>query len=82
MMEILLKQRYLVGDLITFGGMAAVYRGQDLQENRAVALKLLQKTISTPSPSVACLQQEALLLASLRHPSIVQIFDEGQHDDL
>src|SRR5205807_18810 len=79
---ILLKQRYLVGDLITHGGMAEVYRGQDLQENRIVALKLLQKTISTYSESAACLRREALLLASLRHPSIVQIFDEGQHDDL
>ncbi|MFL5590748.1 MAG: serine/threonine-protein kinase, partial [Ktedonobacteraceae bacterium] len=82
MMEVLLKQRYLVGDLITLGGMAAVYRGQDLQENRAVALKLLQETTRTSSPSVVCLRREALLLASLRHPSIVQIFDEGQHDDL
>jgi serine/threonine-protein kinase len=79
---ILLKQRYLVGDLITRGGMAEVYRGQDLQENRTVALKLLQETISTSSASVECLRHEALLLASLRHPSIVQIFDEGQHDDL
>jgi eukaryotic-like serine/threonine-protein kinase len=29
----------------------------------------------------ACSRHEALLLAPLRHPSIVQIFDEGQHDD-
>lgn len=78
---ILLKQRYLVGNLIAHGGMAAVYRGQDLQENRTVALKLVQKTISTSSVPAVCLRREALLLASLRHPSIVQIFDEGQHDD-
>jgi serine/threonine-protein kinase len=79
---VLLKERYLVQQLIARGGMARVYRGLDLQEQRPVALKILQQTPSTPAMYLEHWRREGYLHAPLIHSHIVQLYDRGQQDDL
>ncbi len=56
------------------GGMGVVYRAEDLQLERPVALKLLPAELAKDPERVAWLEREARLLASLNHPNIAQIY--------
>jgi serine/threonine-protein kinase len=59
------------------GGMGMVYRARHIHLNRDVAIKLmLDDNSSTPEYQVR-FRAEANILASLRHPNIVQIHDAG-----
>nr|MBA3530963.1 serine/threonine protein kinase [Ardenticatenales bacterium] len=72
--------QYEVQALIASGGMAELYRGFDVNLERQVALKVLSEE-ATAQPDVAeRFRREARLLASLRHPHIVQIYDFGEQD--
>jgi eukaryotic-like serine/threonine-protein kinase len=72
---------YEIQALLGAGGMASVYRGFDQNLRRAVAIKVLSDPAAQPD-FIARFQQEARLIAGLRHPNIVQVYDFGQHDDL
>ncbi len=70
-----IADRFTVEALAGRGGMGAVYRAQDSQSGRRVALKLLY---SVTSPEVAYrFNREAVLLAELRHPAIVSYVAHG-----
>ena len=72
------SQRYQVTHLIARGGMAMVYRAQDLLLNRAVALKILYPELSADPTFVERFRREAQAAANLSHPNIVPVFDWGQ----
>jgi serine/threonine protein kinase len=57
------------------GGMGAVYKAFHPQLQRYVAVKFVLATAETDPDFIARFQQEALAVARLRHPHIVQIFD-------
>jgi len=71
-----------VGELIARGGMAEVYLGEHATLHRKVAVKIMRGTVDQDQETVARFQREAKVVASLRHPNIVQLFDyelmEGQ----
>ncbi len=64
----LIAERYRVNAPIGFGGFAEVYRCQDTQLKREVAIKVLTNENAT-------LEDEALTAAQLNHPNIVQVYD-------
>jgi serine/threonine-protein kinase len=71
---------YDVVALLGRGGMGVVYKARHLRLNRFVALKMLiTGTYAGPHERMR-FQREAEAVASLRHPSIVQIYDVGDHD--
>jgi eukaryotic-like serine/threonine-protein kinase len=72
---------YEIQSLLGTGGMANVYRGFDRNLRRQVAIKVLSDLAVQPDFAVR-FQQEARLIAGLRHPNIVQVYDFGQHDGL
>jgi|GEM_PF-4238133 len=70
----LLLGRYEVQDCIGTGGGGSVYRGMDVQLNRAVAIKRIQHQDRHR------FLREAKATARLQHPHIVSIFDMGEED--
>lgn len=74
------SNRYQVTHLIARGGMAMVYRAQDLFLNRAVALKILYPELSADPLFVERFRREAQAAANLSHPNIVPVFDWGEDD--
>ena len=67
--------RYRLGPEIGRGGMSVVYRADDLDLGRAVAVKLLAPHLSTDPQSRQRLLAEAQAVARLPHPHVVQVFD-------
>src|SRR5512147_1808990 len=57
------------------GGMAEVYLGTHLTLDRPVAVKVLHSYIEEDAGLLARFQREAKVVAGLRHPNIVQIYD-------
>ena len=74
------SNRYQVTHLIARGGMALVYRAQDLLLNRPVALKILYPELSSDPLFVERFRREAQAAANLSHPNIVPVFDWGEDD--
>jgi len=74
------SRRYQVTHLIARGGMATVYRAQDLMLNRPVALKVLYPELSVDQNFVERFRREAQAAANLSHPNIVPVFDWGEED--
>lgn len=58
------------------GGMGRVFKARQLSLNRIVALKMLE---DDDGDRKARFRTEAEAIAQLQHPSIVQIFDVGEH---
>ena len=76
----LYSHRYQVTHLIARGGMAMVYRAQDLLLNRPVALKILYPELSADPLFVERFRREAQAAAKLSHPNIVPVFDWGEDE--
>ena len=70
--------RYQVTHLIARGGMAIVYRAQDILLNRPVAIKTLYPELSADPSFVEGFRREAQAAANLSHPNIVPVFDWGE----
>ena len=61
--------------LLARGGMAEVYLGTHLALERPVAVKLLHSHIEEEPSLLERFHREAKVVAALRHPNIVQLFD-------
>jgi tetratricopeptide (TPR) repeat protein/tRNA A-37 threonylcarbamoyl transferase component Bud32 len=66
----------LVGKLAA-GGMGEVYRARDLKLKREVAIKTLRATDARPEV-VARFWAEAEVMAAVKHPHVVQVFELGK----
>jgi len=69
-----------IGKFLARGGMAEVYIGTHLTLDRLVAVKVLHSYIESDPDLLARFQREAKVVAGLRHPNIVQIFDFDTHE--
>jgi serine/threonine-protein kinase len=73
-----LAARYRLDEMIAEGGFAQVWRGYDLELQRAVAVKV-------PKPSrlqsADAFMVEARRVARLKHPGIVPVFDVGREGE-
>ncbi len=72
-----LSGRYELGDRLGSGGMSNVYRATDRILERTVAVKILAEHLSDDERFVARFRREALAVAKLVHPNIVQVYDTG-----
>jgi serine/threonine-protein kinase len=61
--------------------MSNVYRATDRILERTVAVKILAEHLSDDERFVARFRREALAVAKLIHPNIVQVYDTGIDDD-
>jgi len=74
--------RYEVIERVGGGGMALVYKAQDLLLNRNVAIKVLRQQFVHDEEFIRRFRREAQSAASLSHPNVVSIYDVGQEDDV
>jgi serine/threonine protein kinase len=72
-----LSGRYQTGERLGSGGMSNVYKATDLILERTVAVKVLAEHLSDDERFVARFRREALAVARLIHPNIVQVYDTG-----
>jgi eukaryotic-like serine/threonine-protein kinase len=73
----ILSGRYEIGDRLGSGGMSSVHQATDLILERTVAVKILAEHLSDDERFVARFRREALAVAKLIHPNIVQVYDTG-----
>jgi len=70
--------RYELVDVVGLGSMGVVWSARDPELRRTVALKLLWG--EDRADARARLLREARVLARLRHPNVLVIYDVGEHD--
>ena len=73
--------RYSLYQLLGGGGMAKVYLAHDEVLDRHVALKILRDQYAEDEQFVERFRREARSAASLSHPNIVSIYDQGRSED-
>jgi serine/threonine protein kinase len=76
-----LGDRYHVENVIGQGGMAVVYRAQDIKHDRPVAIKVMRPEISAALGRERFLS-EISIAARLQHPHILPLIDSGDVDGL
>ncbi len=69
---------YEVYEQIGKGGMAEVYRARQIALKREAAIKILPTDSATKDEFRRRFEREAQMIAALRHPNIVQIYDYGE----
>lgn len=74
--------RYQVIERIGGGGMALVYKAQDILLNRYVAIKVLRQQFVNDEEFIRRFRREAQSAASLSHPNVVSVYDVGQEEDV
>ncbi|HUN09015.1 MAG TPA: protein kinase [Aggregatilineales bacterium] len=70
---------YEILDVVGRGGMATVYRAQQLSMNRVVALKLLPEQFAKDDTYIQRFEQEVEIVSRLEHRNIVPVYDYGQY---
>lgn len=75
--RVALAAKYDVLGEIGRGGMAIVYRAVQKGLQRTIALKVLPQQLAYDRELLDRFHREARALASLKHPSIVPVYDEG-----
>ncbi len=73
--------KYVVMEFVARGAMGAVYKALHPGLGRAIALKILNETRSTPA-FLERFRTEALAAARLSHPNIVRVHDAGSEGGL
>ena len=71
--------RYEVIKELGQGGMAIVYLARDPYMKRQVAIKVLPRQFTFDPQFRTRFQREAEVIATLEHPSIVSVYDFGEH---
>ncbi|MCL1888349.1 MAG: protein kinase, partial [Kiritimatiellaeota bacterium] len=68
--------------LLGSGGMGAVYEARDGVLNRAVAVKVMHKSLGEDPVFVENFLREAQAAARLNHPDVVQVYSHGQENGM
>src|ERR1700742_465772 len=74
----LIGERYELGELIGYGGMAEVHRGRDVRLGRNIAIKILRADLARDPSFLNRFRREAQAAAGLNYPAIVAVYDTGE----
>ncbi len=70
-----LDNRYKIEKVIGIGGMAVVFKADDMLMRRSVAVKILKDDVAKDEQSVKRFINESKAVSMLSHPNIVNIYD-------
>lgn len=76
-----LDERYRITHKLGEGGMSYVYQAQEVDTDRAVAVKILIPRLSRDPASVERLRREATIATRLNHPNVCPILRLGETSD-
>src|SRR5579864_810815 len=78
----LLANRYEITALLGEVGMGAVYKANDRELNRPVALKVIRPDLARNQSIVDRFKQELLLAHQVTHKNVIRIYDWGESEGL
>lgn len=73
----LIDNRYELIRIIANGGMGTIYEGLDTRLDRKVAVKIMHSHLAQDEEFISRFIREAKAAASLSHPNIVNVMDQG-----
>jgi serine/threonine-protein kinase len=76
-----IADQFQILDRIGTGGMGSVYKAEQPDMNRYVAVKILHKKYLSRSDLVSRFRREARAMSQLSHPNTARVFLYGQLDD-
>jgi beta-lactam-binding protein with PASTA domain len=79
---LVVASRYVLETRLDSGGRAEVWRANDTELERPVAVKLLRPSAEGGAQALEEFHAEAQAEAALRHPNIVEVFDWGHEGDM